>query len=88
MNREVKFSSTAWQQYCEWMLVDRSIAKKITELIKDIDRNGPSNGIGKPERLKHIDAWSRRITQEHRLVYDIDMNQNIVIIACKYHYED
>ena len=86
--RQVKFASLAWQQYVEWQTIDKTIVKKINELIKDIDRNGLSNGIGKPERLKYIDAWSRRITQEHRLVYNLDENQNIVILSCKSHYID
>ena len=58
------------------------------ELIKDIDRNGLLNGIGKPEPLKHRKACSRRITDEHRLVYNMDSNQNLIIYSCKYHYED
>ena len=86
--RQVKFAPDAWQQYVEWQTVDKTISKKINDLIKDIDRNGLSTGIGKPERLKYIDAWSRRITQEHRLVYNLDENQNIVILSCKSHYID
>ena len=86
--RQVKFAPDAWQQYVEWQTVDKTRSKKINDLIKDIDRNGLSTGIGKPERLKYIDAWSRRITQEHRLVYNLDENQNIVILSCKSHYID
>ncbi|OGO81733.1 MAG: Txe/YoeB family addiction module toxin [Clostridiales bacterium GWC2_40_7] len=82
------FSSTAWVQYTEWQKTDRSIVKKINDLIQDIQRNGFSSGIGKPEPLKHRKAWSRRIDQEHRLVYIGDEKQNLLIIACKGHYEE
>lgn len=64
------------------------MTKKINELIKDINRNGLSIGIGKPEPLKHRKAWSRRITKEHRLVYNLNENQDLVILSCKGHYED
>ena len=62
--------------------------ESINELIKDIDRNGLLNGIGKPEPLKHRKACSRRIADEHRLVYNMDSNQNLIIYSCKYHYEE
>lgn len=68
-------------------MTDKSIIKKINELIKDIQRNGLSEGIGKPELLKYRKAWSRRINHEHRLVYNFDENQNLLVIACKGHYE-
>ena len=64
------------------------MVKRINALVKDIDRNGLLSGIGKPEPLKHRKAFSRRITDEHRLVYNMDSNQNLIIYACKYHYED
>lgn len=82
------FSDEAWEQYIEWQLKDRAIAKKINELIKDINRNGLNKGIGKPEPLRHRKAWSRRIDREHRLVYNFDENKNLLIISCKGHYED
>lgn len=85
----VVFTPTAWEQYTEWQREDKKMVKRINELIKDIDRNGPLNGIGKPESLKYRKACSRRITDEHRLVYDMDSStQNLIIYACKYHYED
>lgn len=82
------FSDEAWEQYIEWQLKDRTIAKKINELIKDINRNGLNKGIGKPEPLRHRKAWSRRIDHEHRLVYNFDEDKNLLIISCKGHYED
>lgn len=82
------FSSIAWSQYVELQQIDRTLIKKINELIKDIQRNELSTGIGKPEPLKYRKAWSRRINHEHRLVYNFDENQNLLIIACKCHYQD
>jgi len=83
----ITFSENAWEDYLYWQSIDRKILKKINSLLKDIQRN-PFEGIGKPESLKYDLAgyWSRRISQEHRLVYKID-NQNIVVIACRYHYD-
>ena len=82
------FSEEAWGEYIEWQIKDKTMVRKINELIKDINRNGISKGKGKPEPLKYRKAWSRRITQEHRLVYNFDENKNLVIISCKGHYED
>lgn len=64
------------------------MVKRINDLIKDIERNGLLKGIGKPEPLKHRKACSRRITDEHRITYNMDDNQNLIIYSCKYHYED
>jgi len=82
------FANEAWEDYVEWQNLDKKIAIKINELIKDINRNGLSTGIGKPEPLKHRKAWSRRITHEHRLVYNFDENKNLIILSCKGHYEN
>ena len=72
------FTHTAWEQYTAWQSEDKKIVKRI---------NGLLNGIGKPEPLKHRKACSRRINDEHRLIYNMDDNQNLIIYACKYHYE-
>ena len=82
------FSEKACEQYIYWQLNDKETLKKINTLIKDINRNGVSKGLGKAEPLKYRKAWSRRINHEHRLVYKIDENNNLVIISCKGHYED
>jgi len=84
----IVFSPVAWNQYTDWQQLDKSVIRKINELVKDICRNGASNGIGKPEPLKYRKAWSRRISYEHRLVYNIDDKDNLLIIACKGHYID
>lgn len=83
----VSFSPSAWDEYVEWTLTDKRISRRINELIKDIQRNGLMNGIGKPEALKHRKAYSRRITDEHRLVYATE-GDNLLIVSCKGHYDD
>jgi toxin YoeB len=84
----VIFDDKALEAYFEWQISDRKAAKKINELIKDILQNGVMNGIGQPEKLKHLHGYSRRINQEHRLVYSLDKNNNLFIHSCKGHYED
>lgn len=76
----------AWEDYLWWQAQDRKIVKRINDLIKDIDRNG-NDGIGKPEPLKtgFQGYGSRRINDEHRLVYKVDAGE-IRIAACRYHY--
>ena len=82
----VVFTPTAWQQYTEWQKEDKKIVKRINELIKDTRRT-PFEGKGKPEPLKHnlSGFWSRRITEEHRLVYAVT-DDSLLIAACRYHY--
>lgn len=81
------FSDKGWDDYLYWQFTDKSIIRKINELLKDILRNG-YEGIGKPEPLKYRKAWSRRINQEHRLVYTIDESGDVFILSLKGHYED
>ncbi|MCE5329163.1 Txe/YoeB family addiction module toxin [bacterium] len=80
------FSNTAWEEYLYWQTEDKKVLKRINELIKDIERNG-NIGIGKPEALKHelSGFWSRRITEEHRLIYSLD-EENVYIVSCRGHY--
>lgn len=84
--RKVKFDVDALSQLMYWVHNDNKMVDKIYALLKDIDRNGAAKGIGKPERLKHFDGWSRRINSEHRLIYNVD-NETIYVISCKGHYE-
>lgn len=79
---------TAWEDYLHWQDTDKKMVKRINQLIKDIQRQS-FEGIGKPEALKHEYSgfWSRRIDEEHRLVYTLDKNKNIVILQCRYHYQ-
>lgn len=85
--KQVVFDGNAFSGFTEWAVADKSIYKKIISLIKDIDRNS-FTGIGKPEALKHEFSgyWSRRITDEHRLVYKVT-DTTILIASCKYHYD-
>lgn len=81
------WSDRAWDDYLYWQMLDKKTIKKINDLIKDIERNGLSKGIGHPEPLKYRKSWSRRIDHENRLVYNI-VDGNLWIISCKGHYED
>ena len=87
MKRTVIWSAIAWDQYMMWYSKDRKTIKKINDLIKDIDRNGLLNGIGKPEPLKYEKACSRRIDDANRLVYNFDDKQNLIIFSCEGHYD-
>jgi toxin YoeB len=83
---KVVFSTRAWEEYLWWQTQDRRMLKRINALVADIQRNG-NEGIGKPEPLKHgfHGYWSRRINDEHRLVYRIS-GDSINIAACRFHY--
>lgn len=82
------FTDIGWDDYLYWQTEDRKTLRKINTLLKDIERNG-NEGIGKPEPLTGdlSGFWSRRINQKDRLIYALEMNQ-IIIIACRYHYDD
>lgn len=83
---KIIFSSQAWDDYLYWQRTDRRILKRINGLIKEISRT-PFQGMGKPEPLRHALAgyWSRRIDEEHRLVYKID-GDAMLIAQARYHY--
>jgi len=80
------FSKNAWNDYLYWQSTDRKVLKKINTLIKDIQRQ-PFEGIGKPEPLKHglSGYWSRRITDEDRMIYKVE-NDSVFIAQLRYHY--
>ena len=86
MRRKLIFSDEAWEDYLYWQDTDRSMVRRINQLIKDI-RRSPSEGIGKPEPLKHQLAgwWSRRIDAEHRFVYRV-IEQAVEIATLRNHY--
>ncbi|MFE2985567.1 Txe/YoeB family addiction module toxin [Streptomyces sp. NPDC059262] len=79
------WDDSAWEDYVWWQTQDRKILKRINTLLQDIARNG-NEGIGKPEPLKHgfQDYWSRRITDEHRLVHKV-VEDEVRVAACRYH---
>ena len=86
----IAWTANAWDDYLHWQLTDQKIMGSINDLIKDIKRD-PFKGLGKPEPLKHAlkGFWSRRITQEDRLVYRVSGkgdSQQLEIIQCRYHY--
>lgn len=80
------FSEIAWDDYQYWIKTDKKILKRVNNLIQDIQRS-PFSGIGKPEMLKHglSGYWSRRINDEHRLVYKIEA-ESVLIAQVRYHY--
>ncbi|MEL7077169.1 MAG: Txe/YoeB family addiction module toxin [Cyanobacteria bacterium J06582_2] len=84
---KLTFTEAGWADYLWFQQYDKKLLKKINTLIKDIKLD-PFTGIGKPEPLKAnlSGYWSRRINSEHRLVYQV-MKDNIVIVACRFHYK-
>ena len=80
------FADRAWEDLTYWVSHDRTMAKRVIRLIDDINRR-PFDGLGKPEPLKHDLAgfWSRRSTEEHRLVYAVEGNE-LLIAQARYHY--
>ena len=80
------FTSHGWGDYCYRQSTDRQMVKRINRLIEDALRH-PDSGIGKPEALRHIlqGCWSRRIDEEHRLVYRVE-GDDLVVLQARYHY--
>ena len=80
------FPDHAWEDYLHWQKTDKKVLRRINTIIKEIKRN-PFEGIGKPERLKHALSgyWSRRINDEHRIVYKVS-DDAIRIAQLRYHY--
>ena len=85
--KRIQWDFDAWEEYCEWQQTNKAVLKRINALIKDI-RRSPFEGIGKPEPSKENlkGFWSRRIDNEHRIVYVVE-KETVVIISCKGHYE-
>jgi len=81
------FVEESWEDYVYWQQTDKKMVLKINELLKEISRN-PFSGTGKPEPLKYKykGFWSRRINEEHRLIYQVKENE-IYIAKCRYHYD-
>jgi len=80
------WSEKSWEDYLYWQSHDKKVLKKINTLLKDIKRE-PFDGLGKPEPLRYelAGCWSRRITDEHRIVYEVE-DQDINIVSCRFHY--
>ena len=86
--KRLQWDFDAWDDYLFWQTQDRKILKRINQLLKDISRS-PFEGIGKPEPLKEnlTGFWSRRINEEHRLVYAVE-EDTVLIFSCRGHYGD
>ena len=84
--RRIAFLPRAFEDFCRWSREDKKVYARIVRLIKDIDRT-PFSGLGKPEPLKYElrGLWSRQITDEHRLVYEVTEGE-IIIASCRFHY--
>ncbi|NUO78843.1 Txe/YoeB family addiction module toxin [candidate division KSB1 bacterium] len=84
--RKIAFEASAFQDFAEWATHDKKLYQRVIDLIKDTLRQ-PFSGLGKPEPLKHElkGYWSRRINEEHRLVYKVT-DDAVIIVSCKYHY--
>lgn len=80
------FAENAWQDYLYWQAHDKKILKRINQLIQEIERE-PFVGVGKPEPLKHALSgyWSRRINDEHRIVYKLEQD-SLLIAQLRHHY--
>ena len=83
---KLTFSDEAWEDYLYWQKHDRKMVERINKLIKEVQRD-PFVGVGKPEPLRHALAgfWSRRITEEHRLVYRVE-GGSLEIAQMRFHY--
>jgi toxin YoeB len=83
---KIVFSSQGWEDYLHWQHTDKKLLKRINDLIKEIVRT-PFEGAGKPEPLRHAlgGYWSRRINDEHRLVYKVE-GDGVFIAQARYHY--
>jgi len=86
--KKILFTTDAFQEYNDWQVENKQVFNKLKKLIVESAKN-PFEGTGKPEALKYDYAgyWSRRITEEHRLVYKVINEDIIEIIACKFHYK-
>lgn len=83
----IRFTPTGWEEYLIWQTEDKKTLARINRLILSITRDGPLKGIGKPEPLRFIQAFSRRIDEKNRLVYQVT-SSDLIILSCRGHYED
>lgn len=86
LKRELQFDNDTFDDFMDWLIIDKKVYSKIIKLLKEIRRT-PFEGEGKPEALKHnlSGFWSRRITQEHRLIYEVT-DEIIRVISVRDHY--
>ncbi|MDA0577457.1 MAG: Txe/YoeB family addiction module toxin [Verrucomicrobia bacterium] len=83
---KIIFSTQGWEDYLHWQATDLTLLRRINDLIREVTRT-PFKGTGKPEPLRHVLAayWSRRIAEEHRMVYKVE-NDTVRIAQLRYHY--
>jgi len=81
------FTPHGWEDYVHWQTADRSMLTRVNRLLDEVVRD-PFSGIGKPEQLRHVLAgtWSRRIDEEHRLVYLVE-GEDVVVLQARFHYK-
>ena len=82
----ILFTPTGWNEYLAWQNQDRKTIAKINKIIRSIESDGPLKGEGKPEVLRFINGYSRRIDEKNRLVYQYTKT-DIIILSCMGHYE-
>ena len=87
MANNITFSPEAWADYLYWQTEDKKTLKKINRLLRELQRDGASQGTGKAERLRYSQGMSRRIDDKNRLVYVVE-GENVIVLACRGHYED
>ena len=89
MRLRIVFTPHAWEEYDAWLRLDTKMARRISRLIADVQRDPQGVGLGKPELLKGpLTGWSsRRINDEHRLIYRV-RGDDLEIVACRGHYGD
>ncbi len=85
--KKLSFVEESWEDYLYWLKADKKLFKRLNQLIKESLRT-PFEETGKPEPLKYKyqGCWSRRINQEHRLVYKV-LDNEIIILSCRFHYD-
>jgi toxin YoeB len=85
---KILFAEQAWEDYQHWLATDKKLLKRINLLIRDTCRD-PFQGIGKPEPLRHLlkGYWSRRINEEHRMVYRVE-GETLLLAQLRFHYDD
>ncbi len=83
---KILFAEQAWEDYQHWLVTDKKLLKRINLLIRDTCRD-PFQGIGKPEPLRHLlkGFWSRRINEEHRMVYRVE-DETLLLAQLRFHY--
>lgn len=86
-DRTLSWTREAWDDYLYWQTQDRKTLRRVNQLVADVLRDDPFEGIGKPEPLKHAlaGAWSRRIDEANRLIYIVD-ERRVTILQARYHY--